>query len=87
MKIHHIGYLVRKIDRAIQEFGDLGYQVLQETVYDDYRQVQICFMEKDGYVIELVSPTTKTSVVRDLLKKSATRLIISVTRQSTLMMM
>lgn len=69
MKIHHVGYLVRKIDRAIHEFEELGFQVTQETVLDEYRKIDICFLEKDGYVIELVSPVSKDSVVHDLLKK------------------
>ena len=69
MKIHHIGYLVKKIDKAKDEFKNIGYTVLQEDVYDDDRQINICFMEKDGYVIELVSPTSKESTVAGLMKK------------------
>lgn len=69
MKIHHIGYLVKKIDKAKEAFLELGYTVRQETVADDYRQVQICFLEKDGYVVELVSPLSGESVVAGLIKK------------------
>lgn len=69
LKIHHIGYLVKKIDGAIKSFENLGYRIVQETVYDDIRKVNICFMEKDGYCIELVSPVSEESVVYGLLKK------------------
>lgn len=69
LKVHHIGYLVKKIDAAIKEFTGLGYTIRQATVYDDIRKVNICFMEKDGYVVELVSPTDSESVVAGLLKK------------------
>ena len=69
MKIHHIGYLVRKMDKAIPAFERLEYTVRESTVLDDYRNVHICFLEKDGYVVELVSPANKESVVSDLLKK------------------
>ncbi len=69
LKIHHIGYLVKKINAAIQSFEILGYRILQETIYDDIRKVDICFMEKDGYCIELVSPVSEDSVVYGLLKK------------------
>ena len=69
MKIHHVGYLVKKIEKAKNAFLDLGYEIKQDVVYDDFRQVDICFMEKDGYVVELVSPTSKDSVVADLMKK------------------
>ena len=69
LKVHHIGYLVKKIERAIQTFERLGYQIKQNTIYDDIRKVDICFLEKDGYCIELVSPISEESVVYGLLKK------------------
>ncbi len=69
LKVHHIGYLVKKMDAAIQSFENLGYQTIQGTVYDNIRKVNICFMEKDGYQIELVSPASEDSVVSGLMKK------------------
>ena len=67
--IHHIGYLVKKIEKSIQAFEALGYQISSPTVYDSIREVDICFLTKDGYCIELVSPKTETSVVAHLMKK------------------
>ena len=69
MKIHHIGYLVKKIEKAKKAFQDLGYTIKQDVVLDEYRQVDICFLEKDGYVVELVSPISKDSVVYNLYKR------------------
>ncbi|MBD5486887.1 MAG: lactoylglutathione lyase [Lachnospiraceae bacterium] len=69
LKIHHIGYLVKKIEAATRTFEALGYQLVQSIVYDDIRKVNICFMTKDGCCIELVSPTTEDSVVFGLMKK------------------
>lgn len=69
LRVHHIGYLVKKIDAAILAFINLGYHITQNTVYDDIRKVNICFLEKDNYCIELVSPTSEDSVVSGLLKK------------------
>lgn len=69
MKIHHIGYLVKKIDTAVEAFDNLGFQPKQEKIYDEYRKIYIVFMEKDGYVIELVSPVGKDSVVAGLIKQ------------------
>ena len=69
LKIHHIGYLVKKLDAAILSFKNLGYQITQDTVYDDIRQVDICFLERDGYRIELVCPVSDKSVVYGLLRK------------------
>ncbi len=69
MRIHHVGYLVKKLDKARLSFERLGYRVTQEPVYDDYRKIDICFMELDGYVIELVSPAAPDSVVSELIKQ------------------
>ena len=69
MRIHHVGYLVKKIEKAIKAFEGLGYTLEREAVFDEYRKANICFLEKDGYVIELVSPVSKDSVVAELLKK------------------
>lgn len=68
-KIHHIGYLVKKIEKARQTLEALGYRQEQDTVYDPARDVDICFLQKDGYRIELVSPVSENSVVSGLLKK------------------
>ncbi|MBO5208785.1 MAG: VOC family protein [Lachnospiraceae bacterium] len=69
LKVHHIGYLVKKIEAAIRSFENLGYQITQETVYDDIRKINICFLEKDSYTIELVSPVSEDSVAAGLMKK------------------
>ena len=69
LTIHHIGYLVKKINKAVNEFERLGYSAVSDIIYDDFRKIHICFMEKDGYWIELVSPADSTSVVAGLLKK------------------
>ena len=69
LKIHHIGYLVKKIEAAIQTFETLGYQITQAVMYDDIRKVNICFLQKDNYCIELVSPAAEDSLVSGLLKK------------------
>ncbi|MDE7278098.1 MAG: VOC family protein, partial [Lachnospiraceae bacterium] len=63
------GYLVKKTDAASRAFQELGYEIIQDTIYDEIRKVNICFMEKDGYCIELVSPVSEDSVVSGLLKK------------------
>ena len=69
MVIDHIGYAVKRMDRALVSFGKLGYRF--ESVVDDTdRNVQIAFGEKDGYRIELISPLDKAqpSPVQNYLK-------------------
>ena len=55
MKIDHIGYAVKRIDRAMSSFEKLGY-TFESIVEDTDRNVKLAFGEKDGYRIELVSP-------------------------------
>lgn len=69
MNIHHIGYLVKKIEKAKASFLKLGFALEADTVYDDYRKVDICFLVKDGYRVELVSPKSDDSVVANLIKQ------------------
>lgn len=54
MKIDHIGYAVRRIDRAIDAFQKLGFE-FESVIEDTDRNVKLTFGEKDGYRIELVS--------------------------------
>ena len=69
MKIHHIGYFVKSIEKGTKTFLDMGYEIEQECVHDEYRGIDIVFLVKDGYRVELVSPYTKDSVVYELRKK------------------
>lgn len=69
MEIHHIGYLVKKINKAIIAFEEMGYKQERDVVFDEYRRIDICFMVKNGYRVELVSPKSKESVVYGLLKR------------------
>ena len=58
MKIDHIGYAVKRIDRALTSFEKLGF-TFEPTIDDVYRNVKLAFGEKDGYRIELVAPLDK----------------------------
>ena len=49
-KIHHIGYLVKKIERAKELFQGLGYTLEKEIIYDSFRDVDICFLRGGGYI-------------------------------------
>lgn len=68
MKINHIGYLVKDFSATKAAFELLGYNASKDT-HDTLRLVDICFMERDGYVIELVSPYDEKSVVAGMVKK------------------
>ncbi len=58
MKIDHIGYAVKRIDRAKASFEKLGFSF--ERVIEDYdRNVNLVFGNNGGYRIELISPLDK----------------------------
>ena len=58
MIIDHIGYAVKKIDKALKGFQNLGY-VFENLIEDTDRNIILCFGNKDGYRIELVQPLDK----------------------------
>ena len=60
MTIDHIGYAVKRLDRAKRAFEDLGYRFERE-IEDPDRNVLLQFGEKDGLRIELVAPLLKTA--------------------------
>lgn len=66
MRVHHIGYLVKKLERAQKAFEGLGFAVSQPIVRDELRKIDILFLEMDGYRVELVAPYDSTSVVAEL---------------------
>ena len=69
MTVHHIGYLVKKLERAKKAFLGLGYSVEQDVVRDEFRKIDILFLIKDGYRVELVSPYDPSSVVADIITR------------------
>lgn len=58
MKIDHIGYAVKRIDRALNSFEKLGFE-FEPVINDLDRNVKLAFGVKEGYRIELVSPLDK----------------------------
>ena len=69
MKIDHIGYAVKNIDKAKKQMEVLGFQ-FEKTVEDKDRNIFIAFGELDGYKVELVAPISEGSPVDALLEKT-----------------
>ncbi len=69
MKIHHIGYLVKNIEKSEKEFTKLGYIVEREAVYDSIRDCNISFLKNGEYRVELVNPASNCSPIFSLLEK------------------
>ena len=71
MKVHHVGYLVKNIEKAKKAFcGTLGFEELSAVVRDEGRKADICFLQSGTFVVELVSPYSGDSVAGgDLFKR------------------
>lgn len=69
LKIHHIGFLTKTLKETEEVFCSLGYVVEQESAYDSIRKVNISFLNKDGYRVELIEPVDETSPLYPLLKR------------------
>lgn len=69
MTVHHIGYLVKDMEKARDALEALGYSTEQDVVFDEFRGIDISFYIKDGYRVELISPKTEESVVTGLMKR------------------
>ena len=61
MRIDHIGYAVKRMDRALKSFEEIGF-VFDPIVDDADRNVRLAFGTKDGYRIELVCPLDRNQV-------------------------
>lgn len=70
MQVDHIGYAVKRLEKAMEDFQDLGYRFGQITEDTD-RNLRIVFGENQGYRVELLSPMEgMESPVDDYLRKN-----------------
>lgn len=68
LPIHHIGYLAKDLKKSMDSFQTLGYRMEGGITHDELRKIDLCFLCKDGYRVELVSPYAEDSVVSGLMK-------------------
>lgn len=68
MVVHHVGYLVKRLEKAAAAFEALGYEAEGGAVCDAYRDVDILFLRLGTCRVELVCPRSEGSVVAKLLK-------------------
>ncbi len=51
MEIHHIGYLVKNMNKAVSAFEALGYDLTTPPTWDDARKAHLCFMTCGGVLL------------------------------------
>lgn len=71
VKVHHIGYAVKNIDKSFQMFEKMGFHKIGNETHDMIRKVDICFIADEGEktIIELIAPFEKGSDVDGALEK------------------
>lgn len=69
MEIHHIGYLVKDIDKAYEKFKILGFKCKSNICYDPIQKANITFLVNGNYKIELIQSIENDSPIYNLLKK------------------
>ena len=69
MKIHHVGYLTKNLNKSEFLFEKLGFIVEKEKAYDALRKIHIVFMLNGDYRIELIEPDGEESSVWGVLKR------------------
>ncbi len=69
MKIHHVGFLAKNIEKTEKKFFELGYEVESPTAYDEIRKINIEFLVNGGYRVELIQPMSEESPMYPLLKR------------------
>ena len=64
MKLHHIGIIVKNLEKSIKIYLSMGYIQLDDVIIDYIQYNRIVFMRKEGEpLIELIEPVDSRSSV------------------------
>lgn len=69
MRVHHIGYIVKDINKAISSFEQLGYKKMADIYEDKTRGINICFLKNENVSGELIISLADKSDVYNLQKQ------------------
>lgn len=67
-KINHIGIAVPNIEKSKQKYIQNGYKVIRES-YDEYFLTDLCLIQKEGEILELIYTNNPNSKVFELCSK------------------
>ena len=70
MKVHHIGYAVKDIQKGIGLFKVLGFEKSGDNLEDLNRKVSLQLMKNNNLIIELVAPIGKESPLTSFIERS-----------------
>lgn len=63
MKVHHIGIVVKDIEKSCRLYQHLGYAKLSSVIEDDIQHNKLLFLKNGDLLIELIEPIDSSSPV------------------------
>jgi methylmalonyl-CoA/ethylmalonyl-CoA epimerase len=69
MEIHHIGYVVKDLNKSLELFKKLGFEIDKELIRDEKRSVDILFLKNGYFLVEIISPINSKSPIINYLNK------------------
>ena len=71
LSLHHIGILVKDINKSASEYSKMGYEIVSKVIHDPTQTafVQLLKLGEDSVYIELISPDGPSSKLSNQLKK------------------
>ena len=65
MKVHHIGLIVKSIEKSSNIYAKLGYEPMTNVVLDEIQSNRVMFMKSSDHLqtIELIEPINASSSV------------------------
>ena len=65
MKLHHIGVIVRQMEKSVQIYKKMGYEIYSGEIYDSIQHIYIIIMKQksEDFFLELVQPIDEKSSV------------------------
>ncbi len=69
LRVHHIGCIVKDLDKAVELHESMGYEVAWKTK-DPYQGIDVVFMKLEETLVELIVPLGENSVIERYASKS-----------------
>lgn len=63
MKVHHMGIIVKDLEKNVILYTKLGYDVVSSIVVDNVQQNRVVFLQSQNHKIELIEPMNEKSSI------------------------
>lgn len=63
MKVHHMGIIVKDLEKNVILYTKLGYDVVSSIVVDNVQQNRVVFLQNQNHKIELIEPMNEKSSI------------------------